>query len=93
MRERLSPPTRIVAASSSHFSTRRAPSATGYPAVASAVAVAAPIPDDAPVTTAGRRSGWGSNRGIYRTSTRTGRAANPRTFTECTRSAFAKSTS
>lgn len=53
-----SPPSaRTAAAISSRASTRRAPSATGCPAAARTLAVSAPIPDDAPVITAGRRSG------------------------------------
>jgi hypothetical protein len=36
---------------------RRAPNTTGRPEAASVRAVAAPMPDDAPVTTAGRRAG------------------------------------
>ena len=60
-----SPPSaRISSAISSHTLARRAPSTTGWPARASARAVSAPMPDEAPVTTAGRRSGWGSKRGI-----------------------------
>ena len=54
-----SPPSaRIWAATSSSLSVRRAPSATGKPARPSLSAVAAPMPELAPVTTAGRRSGW-----------------------------------
>src|ERR1700681_1888122 len=52
------PAARICAATASHFSTRRAPSTTGWPTAARAMAVAAPIPDDAPATTEPRRSGW-----------------------------------
>jgi hypothetical protein len=52
------PPARIWSTSSWHFSTRRAPSATGKPRDASSSAVAAPIPDDAPATSAGRRAGF-----------------------------------
>ena len=52
------PASRIRAATSSHFSVRRAPSATGKPCAPSTIAVAAPIPDEAPVTTADRRDGW-----------------------------------
>ena len=53
-----SPPSaRIWAATSSSRSVRRAPRATGKPAAARLSAVAAPMPELAPVTTAGRRSG------------------------------------
>ncbi len=58
------PSARMAAAVSSHSSTRRAPSTTGWPSAASAMAVAWPMPEEAPVTTAGRRSGLGSKRGI-----------------------------
>ena len=53
-----------AAAASLHSPTRRAPRTTGWPAAASAVAVARPMPDEAPVTTAGRTSGFGGNFGI-----------------------------
>src|SRR5215469_583114 len=56
------PPSLLILAARSPVS-RRAPSATGWPAAASAWAVAAPMPDDAPATNAGRRAGCGSNRG------------------------------
>ncbi len=52
------PAVRISSTISAHFSTRRAPSATGKPARARVSAAAAPIPDDAPLITAGRRAGW-----------------------------------
>ncbi len=53
-----SPPVSLMTvATFSHRSARRAPSATGNPAAARAVAVAAPMPDEAPVTITGRRSG------------------------------------
>ena len=85
-----SPPSaRISSTISWHFSTRRAPSATGNPRRASSTAVAAPMPDDAPATIAGRRSGCGSKRGISATSTVIGRLANPRTLLEWTRTALA----
>ncbi len=60
------PAARMPAAVSSQAGSRRAPSTTGCPAAASARAVASPMPEDAPVTTAGRRSGWGSKRGHQR---------------------------
>ena len=47
---------RMAAAISSQAAVRRAPRTTGWPAWARRRAVAAPIPDDAPVTTVGRRS-------------------------------------
>src|SRR6202022_4132191 len=60
-----SPPAeRIWSTSSWHLSTRRAPSATGKPRPANSTAVAAPIPDEAPATSAGLRSGSGSKRGM-----------------------------
>ncbi len=53
-----SPPSaRMDAATSSHISTRRAPSTTGWPARANARAASAPMPEEAPVTAVGRRSG------------------------------------
>src|SRR5271166_1263769 len=64
------PASRMAAAVASQVTTRRAPRTTGWPAAASARAVAAPMPEEAPVTTAGRRSGWRSKRA---TSTRPGR--------------------
>ena len=54
---------------SSQRSTRRAPSTTGWPAAARAMAVARPMPDEAPVTTAGRRPGaarTGASAGHHR---------------------------
>src|SRR5579863_1888106 len=58
-----SPPASLMrAATVSHLSTRRAPSTTGWPAAAKASAVAAPIPEEAPATTAPRRSGWATKR-------------------------------
>ncbi|SKT46036.1 Uncharacterised protein [Mycobacteroides abscessus subsp. abscessus] len=60
-----SPPSeRIFSTSSVNLSTRRAPSATGKPLPASSIAVAAPMPDEAPAMMDGRRAGCGSNRGI-----------------------------
>jgi len=38
-----------------------APSTTGWPSAARAAAVARPMPDEAPVTTAGRRCGFAGN--------------------------------
>ena len=55
------------------------------------------LPDEAPATSAGRRSGSGSKRGIASTFQRSwtvmGRCANPRTLLEWTRTALASSTS
>src|SRR5699024_5674955 len=88
------------------------------PAAARVRAVSAPMPDEAPLTSAGRRRGFGVNLGIpllarirlvshdhrgtafvavgdavvgapdpahRAAATRTGRAENPRTLLECTR--------
>ena len=67
-------------------STRRAPEGHRVAGAARARAVAWPMPEEAPVTTAGRRSGWGSKRGISAGVTVVGRAARPRTLMEWTRS-------
>ena len=91
-----SPPSaRIWAATSSSLSVRRAPSATGKPA--------RPEPERrggadagrlAPVTTAGRRSGWAYlSLAISAPSPGSASAANPRTLRECTRSQRSWSTS
>src|ERR1700730_2441513 len=58
------PAERSWSSSSWHLSTRRAPSATGKPRPANSTAVAAPIPDEAPATSAGLRSGSGAKRGM-----------------------------
>src|SRR5579863_3122493 len=58
-----SPPASLMpVATASHGCTRRAPRTTRWPAAASAAAVAAPIPDEAPATIAPRRSGWATKR-------------------------------
>ena len=89
-----SPPSaRMAAAVSSHSATRRAPRATGWPRAASAWAVAWPMPDEAPVTTAGRRCGIGLEAGHQRRVTVVGSAARPRTLMEWTRSMPSGSTS
>jgi hypothetical protein len=59
----LAPTDLMAAANSSRRSVRRAPNTTGWPAAANDLAAAAPMPDEAPVTTATRRSGWGTNLG------------------------------
>ena len=79
-----SPPSATIASTSCwHLSTPWRPAQTGKPRVASSVAVAAPIPDDAPATIAGPR-GVGFESGHQARFTVMGRAAKPRTLLECT---------